>query len=263
MALTTQKIASQLNTRARVQPSEGFDLSFLGQLVDAALIEHNSSLTIDTLPDNQGECVLLLAWIRLCYDRASSIVNNPNVSSASSGFGSDRNTPFQKNLQLAKSLRDQYISLCQSIGIDPSPEPNSIFVSSLIVSDPLKQDMAVPLSAAPTPPSPVLSVVSSNLGSSEVIIAWTFSEFDFFKSFTLFNLQGTDPIRQDWNFSSQSSYPKINNIAQNLGTFYVEQLRSVKVTEVDLTQVQRFILVATSLSQTYSYSNEVVITPAP
>ncbi len=254
---TATNIASSLEKRASVQASEGITPSDLNELVTAALAEHNFALTFATLPDNQTELVLLLAWIRLCYTRASKIVNDANLSGAA-GFGQDRNTPFAKNMQLAASLRSQYDFLCDKLGLDPTPAASSVVVSSLRMADALLSGAPVPLSVAPVPPIPVLSVVGDISGTS-LIIAWTFAPFEYFYSFILLNLIGTiDPIiKQEWNIISQSTVPRTSNLATVLFTLHDPRQLSLKLIDIDRSQVQRYMIVAKSKAEDYSYSNEI------
>ncbi len=255
MATSAVTLAVTLKRRASVQASEDITDDDLAVLLTEALTEHDPDLTFTTLPTNQEYCVILLGWIKVCYVRAGKTSNDNNLSGAA-GFGQDRNTPYYKAIDLAKQLRKEYESLCATLSIDPNPAAPSITVSTLRVLNTRYLGVA-PLSEAPVPPAPVLSVTED--AGAEAVLAWTFTDFDDFNAFILYTVSGTNPIYQAWNFNSVTGTPLVSDAAEQIGRYSVEDLRGLKLTEIDRTQITRLLLVVQSASGRYNYSNELTL----
>lgn len=265
MATTATALATVMKGRARVQSSEGISDATLESLITAGLTEHNPSLTFATLPTAQEELVILLGWIRLCVVRAGKAAQEGNLSGPS-GYGQDRNTPYYKNMDLAKNLRAQYDSLAKSLGLAATQETQSVVVSDLLKPAVVHRGEATSEHYTPAPPVPVLALETDL--NTEAVLIWTFPHWDQFYSFILFTSDSTtEQIYQDWNMASQTTTPRISNLATKLIEWYDNDVRAVKVTDLDRAKDQRFLLVVRSKTDTYSYSNEVVIEipvpPAP
>jgi len=114
---TLTEIADKLTVRARVEDSEQIDVL---ALVQDAVEQHNSSWSgTDTVPLSHSFPVLLLAWIGLCKQRASNYVNQSSTKTGSGVvFGTDRDTPYYKNMQMAKELQKQYEESIKKITTD-------------------------------------------------------------------------------------------------------------------------------------------------
>jgi hypothetical protein len=256
---TAAAILALLKDRAQVQTSEELSDAFLTTLIDASLAEHNPSLSYSLLPANQVEPVLLLSWSRLANVRAGRFASDGNLSGPA-GFGQDRSTPFAKNMQLAAELRKQYLSICIGLGIAAAGESSGVVVSDAVVPSDIRLEGALVEHESPAPPAPVLTI-TLQAEPTEVVASWTFPGFDRFEAFLLVNSEGDDveAVYQDWNYISQSTVPRISNLATLISTIYQTDIRAVKVTNLNREVDQAFLLVVRTLDGMYSYSNQVTV----
>lgn len=258
MPTTQAAVQAKLVSWARIQATESISDADQKDCVDGGLAEHNPELSYPTLPDNQVEPVVILAWIRLNDLRAGKVSQTNNTSTP--GFGADRSTPFDKLMKFNEELRKRYDTLCARLGIGSS-SASSIVVGNNRIKD-ARTGEQTPDYAAAAPPAVLLT--QDLLISTELVVSWTFGKFDFFDSFILIQLtHPTALIYQSWNYTSTTSIPRINNSAIVIGQFYAQDLRSLKIEGIDRAFLQRFMVVARSINGLCTYSNELVIAIGP
>ncbi len=252
-------LRDSLKRRAKIQASENFtDSDLEGHLTDA-LREHNPSYEFGVLPVAEEEPVILLAWIRVCNSRAAQWAQAANTGGQAT-MQQDNETPFSKNLKLAKFLREQYTALVVSLGI--SSRFSGISVSTVTAQDGWVE-AEVPLALSRTPPVPTLSLAAgeSKAVGTTYIIKWTVERYENFQEWRLFHMVtenvSTDTLRHAWNQDSDSGTPQLNNLADLLKTISDQQISTLKAVNVDKTKRNLFLLVAVSRSGLFSYSNEL------
>ena len=246
-------LAIELEALASVENTESF-ADALPDYVQAAIVQHDKGLTIDSLPEAEEECVLTLAWIKVCLVRASKAAQDANITGAA-GFGADRNSPYNKNMSLAKDLMARYSTLCSSI----QPSKSRVVTGQLYVRDQVF-DALVPLMMNQSPTKILLS--GSVAADNTAILSWTVDQMTDFHEFLLFFMEGTDAIYQQWNNFSALGVARINDGATKVFSYNSPQISSVKATEVDHTKTNRFLLVMRTRSGSYVYSNELVCAPS-
>lgn len=250
---TVSSLVDQLKALASIQASELFAAGDLNSYMIAALRQHDKNMSAATLPVSEEEPVITLAWIKVCYVRASRYSSQPNVNGAS-GYGQDRNSPYNKNMDLAKNLMKRYTELVTDLGIEHGGA--GVSVGNLIVKD-LSFDGLVPLIANPN--IPPLLLAETDFGETFSVLDWTFDTFDNFREFLLFHLIGDAPIFQEWNFNSSVGTPKISDNAKKVFSTLDYRATAVKITDLDKTLVNRFLLVVRSRSENFGYSNEITL----
>jgi hypothetical protein len=258
---TQAVLISLLKKKASIQESETQFTSnadeLLKSIMDAALLEHNAGFSYTNLPVDQERLVLLLAWEEVSITRASAIADAPNLS-GTSGYGQDRNSPYYKNIDLAKKLREKYSELCSLMGLSTTSEPSSVVSSNIIIPSDELSGALVPVSVA-LPPNMVLSLAETHAG--EVVLIWTVRDYKNFLSLRIAYMTGnSEALYQDWNFDSSTGIPKVNNSAIILPTTITDRrIRSVKVSGLSFTNVQYFLLIMEGLGNFFSYSNVLAV----
>ena len=249
-------LVATLTDLAIVEPSE-FTSTQLGNYILGALQQHNPSLTLATLPVIEEECVVTLAWIKVCLLRASAAAKQGSVHGAS-GYGQDRDTPYTKNMNMAKMLRERYVMLCEAADVQNSD--GQIVIGQLKVRDQLF-DALVPFFVSEDMPDVLLTVDNPTDTTSDFfILHWKMKDFSNFLSFYVYALvgNGTDSIYQAWNYTSATGVPCLNDAATRVVSFNTFDTRACKMTGIDKTVQVRFMIVVRSASNRYAFSNELV-----
>lgn len=252
-------LLDDLTFKAQIQLS-GSESYFSGRL-ESVLVEaaarHNSSYTLSnaasTVPAREKRAVVLLAWAEVCRIRATVWANDPNISGAS-GYGSDRATPYRKNMDLAESLEKQYGTECSSLEL--TSYANAPKVSDLVTRD-AQLGAISELNVAPAPPAVSLSVTTPSGG--EAVLTVTFPRFLDFYMLGVLYLEGADPIIQNWNFASPNGVPRTHNSAEVVHRSFAPDQTQFKVTGVSAVQgtTVRFLVFLSNRNSQFSYSNEV------
>lgn len=253
-------LIEKLKDWADVQQSEDFSGTTLGGYITDAIKLHNSSYTLETLPDLEVEPVLTLAWAKLTFVRASKWARQNNTG-GQVGFSQNRDTPYYKLTLFADKLKQRYAELCADLGIPDAK--SSIKVSNLKVMD-TRLDALTPIFATDNLPIVTLTV-DDNDEDGELIVSWPRTWFSDFRCVYLFVYQNPpsgQTIFQNWNYASKTGVPRINESASLIKTFYDPNDFCVKVTDLDKTNPIRFLLALSSRSVQFGYSNEFVFTPA-
>src|SRR5688572_127606 len=211
-----QRLIGSLKRHARVQDSEQFNdpKDFVDVITDA-VNQHNASYTATestcTVPLREQYPVVLLSWSMLCYVRASKFA--ADASTSQSGFSTDRNSPFQKCLALAKELMALYTQTCKSLALSTFAGTGSV-VQSEVVAENLDLSVMTPveLSLDPPPVTLITEPVSQVNGDGTLLVKWEQPLFQNFGAYFVATLEGgTDKIFQDWNFGSKSTVPRLHD----------------------------------------------------
>jgi hypothetical protein len=259
---TLADLTDKLKRMASVEDSEHIhDDTDLKECLDRALLQHNARLTYDSLPAREEEPFLILAWIGVCFIRASRAAKDGNVSGGS-GFGQDRESIYSKNVRLARELKARYDMLCADLEIDTASD--GVVVGTLTRADDF-DNIVLPLSVAPQPPIVSLKLDPSNQSLTTgdyYTLSWDFKRFTNFREFRIYHLEGSNPVFEDWNFHSATGIPKVANNALLLNTYARQDVTKLKVQGLNKGAgiTNRFLIVVRSLSDTYSYSNELILT---
>ncbi len=256
---TVADLIIKLKAKSRLQTSEGIEDDDLEVDFADSLIQHNRLYSFASLPVNEEELVLILAWIRLCFRRASKSVMSP-ASSGTAGFIQNDDSPYKKNIDLANQLQKRYNALVASLPLESSA--GGIVVTTVGILD-SRSDRVLPPTATPTPPPVLLELAageSTSVGTT-YILNWYTDKFDGYYELVLFHTTGSDALLQTWNFNSDTGVPRILNGASKSSSFTDQDLRSVKVTDINKAVTNRFILVQIGRGSKYTYSNELALSP--
>jgi hypothetical protein len=244
-------MVAELTQLAQIESSENFDETVLEGYIQSALAQHNKALTITSLPIEQEEPVLTLAWIKVCLVRAAKAAKDSSLGGAS-GYSKDANSPYQKNMDMAKQLWGRYQELCTNLQIDK----DSVVVGQVFVRDHLF-DAMVPLFQ--NRKGIEINLVCDKASGSDVILRWSINDISDLNKLLLYSIEGSDPIYQEWNAYSATNTANINDSAVLVQQIFDTTITSLKITDVDLSKLNRFLLVARTNSYKYQYSNELVV----
>lgn len=262
-------IKSRLIGRAGISAQESCN-TYLDSYLDEAVAEHDSSYApagvadYSLLPVSEYELVLLLAWVRVCEFRASNAAPQPSLRGVGAGFGSDRDTPFAKNMAMAKYLRQQYDNLKSTLESQESENgTGDITLGELYRKDDLI-DAAVPLTVAPLLKAPTLSYASvvdvqtggADLGS--VIVSWTAVLSEYFSELFLFK-SSTAGIVQMWNETPASGIPFVSADASQIYATTDNFSKAVKNTSL-AAGTYYYVMAMRDTNGRYSFSNEIAVT---
>lgn len=235
----------------------------VGALLDAALTEHAPDYLKDyaQLPLREYELVILLGWERVCLSRASFYAPQPslNMKSGNPGFGSDRDTPFNKNTAFAKQLRQRYVELkgnltANSHDRDDSNASGDIEVGELYRSDDTL-NVKLPLRNAPVIQPVILQLQSQFAGGC--VIRWSeCADDDFLTAYVLHST--VSPINENWNSDGTNGIPFACADSNILFTTQDHVSRGLKVVELPAGTAY-FCVVVKSRSGRYAFSNEVSV----
>jgi hypothetical protein len=264
MATTLAELVADLKFNSQVQTSEMFaDPSDYERVVIRAGKKHNSSYVISstacTVPSREHDALVILAWAELCVIRAGKFAIAPNSSQSS--FGTDRNGPYYKLMDLAKNLREQYQEACEALNLTTYAGSGAVAQSEVTVES-LDLGAQVPIEMSVVPPTPVLTSETAVAPDGAIIISWTVDTFRNFAKYIILHKTGADAIIQSWNLNSESGVPFTHNSASNVGELDSQQIKSAKLNELVATTgtVNRFVLAVVSRSGKISFSNEVAVT---
>lgn len=243
-----------LRTNANILSTEYTDTQ-LNNWLDDALNQHTKAYTFDTLPARQVDCVVLLAWIKACYARASKASLYFSVSGREGS--TNKAEIVSSNLQLVTQLRDEYITLCGRLGISAAPE---IIVSDVQILDE-SLNAETPIEAHEAPQVPVL--VASNWTGTSVTLSWgesvprnTFSRYEIY--------YGTEPGLEDRTTFGEDSVVHLGVSATK--AIFIKSLTSIEKTCIGLTDLVAltnyyFVIVLVDINGRISVSNEVSCGP--
>lgn len=230
--------------------------TLISRWVNDALRAHNATYTFATLPDQEIMCVMYLSWIKICEWRAGRVANDVNEK-AGSGFQQENSTPFTKNMELRKRLWEAYKQLVADLKLIPAGE--QIVQGDITVTDPFLGGTG-PANAALAPDPAVLTV--SEITSVSVVLRWSLPYFSNFRAFAIISDEAPG-ILQDWNLDGVHGIPRLRTDVEFLKEYYDYHSQAAKVTGLLPDTDYYFIVVTSSGSGTYSYSNEVTAHTIP
>jgi len=269
--MTLADLVGDLKFNSQVQTSEGYaDPADYERVIKGAGLKHNSSYVITstecTVPDVERAVLGMLANSDFCLVRAAKVANSPTLT-APAGFGTDRNTPFYKLMALAKALLQQYEDACKALGLDNyygSVQGSASTATSETVVISADHGGLIPTEISPVPAAPKLECSPVNAVSPDgtIILSWNFINHTNFSAYRIFHMTGDAPIFQNWNFGSKVGTPKINDLAEVVGSINEIDCKSVMLTDlpIDVGTVNRFLVVIATKSARYAYSNELALT---
>lgn len=259
-------IKTSLIKRAEVQDVERVYGS-LDLFINEALIEYKNADTADfsVLHVLERRLIVYLAWISVCYSRASALAPQASQKPGSNtgyGFGTDRDTPFNKCMSLATKLREQYDALKEEFdskygdanGADGGDGSGDVEVGVLTrkeeylsVTVPYKQANAVP----------ILTFESYAAGVGEVLLGW--SKFDpaNFQEAYVFR-SSVAGIHQKWYHDGNSGVPFVAAAATKIYTTTDYLSKQIKQTALPA-GTYYFVLVVKSINEVYTYSDELTL----
>jgi len=255
MASTATMIAA-LRGNAAVLSTEYAD-SVLTDWVQAALYQHNRRYTVATLPANEVDAVIFLAWIKLCYARAATASQYFSISGRSGSV--NKGEMVGHNLEMLRFLREEYITLCQRIGVNPAPE---IIVSDFTILDE-SQNVMTPTSAHIPP---ITSVVGTqNYTGTTLDLYWSEAQpGDTFLRYRVF--YGTEEGLADLATLGdlEAEYPGIDEDKATLLVTYIEKWRvACRVTGLTAGTHYYFIVMVEDINGRFAISDEVSTDHAP
>jgi len=266
MSTTTLSVlVTELKFNARVQSSEGFtDPGDFQKVVADAVRLHNSTYVATTVsctvPEVEKDVVGLLAWARLCMVRASRFATDSNASGQ--GWGTDRNTPFYKCLELHKILTAQYTEGCKALGLTVFAGAGAIALSEVTCEN-LDMGAQTPIEMSLTPPvirlySTPTTAVNSN---GTLAVYWEQANYSNFAKTVLVHVTGSTSVYDAGNYAS-AVLPRIIDTAAIVGTVTNPDIRALNLTDIAVTPgiINRFLVASVSKSGKYTYSNEIVLT---
>ena len=206
-------LLASLVARGQFSSSEGV-FNSLNTYVDDAYQEHQPDANMDytLLPTNEYQLVVLLAWSRACVSRASFIAPQSSLKTGGGAmFGSDRDTPFSKNLKLAEYLLAEYHRLKGAFAENASPVDDVEAAGDISVGDLFRKDELLdartPLYIAPTMRVSSLAVgaITSDTGSGNgsVILSWAAMENNSYGELYLIQSPSAG-IYQAWNLDGNA-----------------------------------------------------------
>jgi len=236
----------------------------LDEFIDEALIEYSEEDTADFAPLHvlEQRMIVWLAWITVCYARASGFAPQPSQKPGSNvgyGFGTDRDTPYKKCMDMAAKLKEEYSDMKaeydSKFGDDDEDSESStgdVFVGSL-----LKTEAEL---GAFVPPQKASSVAIRNfdtvsVGAGFAILGWSRTTSTAFVQLFIFKSSASG-IVEKWNADGNSGVPFIAAAASKIyGTtdFISKQIKVTGLTA----GTHYFVLVTVSLNGLYWYSDQI------
>jgi len=243
-------LAARLRANASIQVSE-YDDTQLETWITDAIHQHNRKYTFQTLPEYEQEAVVYLAWIKTCYARASRASMYYSVGGREGSV--NKAEIVSNNIQLVSFLREEYITLCERIGVNPAAE---IIVSDVTKFDP-SAHMMTPVSAHRPPAASTLYAL--NFTGTEVDLTWTEAKpSDTFVRYRLW--VGNSPGLADLTTvgDEDAEYNGVDTSKATLLKTYDDKWRnSCRISGLSTGSAYYFIVVLEDINGRFSVSNEV------
>ena len=237
----------KLKVVANVQPSENIDNSTLERFVQESVFEHDSNFSsINDVPVAELSLVNKLAWIRLSYLRASRHMGG-NLTTDRSGYGQDRDGPFEKYLQLAKRLRKEYEDESQKFTGD-SVVSGTVTKPSMFTGEFFGENTLPKL--AP----PALNV--SKFDNSSAVLNWTAVLSERFASYKVYSSELPNTVKL-WNVSGTNI--GVADYVSLIKEIQDSKQLSIRVGGMNPAIPFYFLVGVTDVNGFTSFSNEVSI----
>jgi hypothetical protein len=254
--MTQDDFIGLLKKQANISGEEAVRMQeLLPRWAASSLVSHNPQYTWANVPDREIDCVILLAWIKVCRFRANKFAQDINEKSGS-GYTQDSGTPYKKNMDLAKQLMEDYKQLVSDLKLIPVSE--GVQQSDILTENDF--NAVGPANALPTPDAPVLQQPQSgDITQTSVILRWSAAYFSNFHSFVI--LSDTSPnLYQDWNTDKIFGIEKLRTDVELIKEVYVFQDQAIKVTGLEPNTQYYFMIVTRARSGVAAYSNEIAVT---
>lgn len=259
MADTLRKLRDALREETGATGTE-FSDSVVERWASEAILEHNAGYAVDgsDLPAKEEPLVRLLMQIKLCDARAAKAANQNDIRNQS-GYGTDRSTPYWKNIDMSAKLRSRYSTMMSNMGLIGATDGISTVVVGRLSVIESSFNARVPYTMDQTPlAAPVLTMLS--LGPTSVQLQWTISKDETFHEYIVFGSLNT--ILSPVNVSSTTGVPKIADGATALLSYSDPHANAVELTGLTTGVPYHIVIVAKNNQKRFAYSNELTVTPA-
>lgn len=256
--MSVEDIRDEVLVDFAVSDSENIAETTIDRYVAEAIGEHNAAYAIDAsdLPAREVPLVKLLVGIKLTNLRASVWATKNNLTS-STGYGSDRDTPFNKLTKQALALRAEYDKKCAAMGIaSGSGSDTSLIVQGQLSVVDSEYEFRTPYTNDKTPfVAPTLGIIGT-AASTLLSLLWNKCQETTFQSYVLFYKQGANVTMYDeTNWDSDAGVPRIVDDALNLWSTNDVTKNSLKVTGLSPLTDYTFILAVSNRQNKWVYSN--------
>lgn len=243
-------LVGKLREDGGLTDSEEFSDQKLEQWLNDAIRRHDPTANPAAIDDTEDEAVVLLAQIQLCYARAAKWANDPSVSGGA-GYGTDRNTPYYKNMDMAARLQDRYARIVLEGASDPT---NQIVQGHLTVINP-------EIEAVVTGDLPIIPVVLSKIGvdGTNISLKWQMEYVPDFADYFFYVDTATGIYQVEKIDTNSEGVPKLRDTADLVHKLDDQFLRAVEFIDAQPNTDYYFILVMKTRRGTYYYSNEVFV----
>lgn len=261
------EIKTSLIARAEVQDTERV-FSKLDLFINEALVEYKNESTSDfsVLHVIERRLVVYLAWISVCYTRASAFAPQASQKPGSNtgfGFGADRDTPYKKCIDLAEKLREQYTLLKEDFDSkygdlddeDGSGSSGDVEIGTLVRRE---ENLSVTVPYRQANAIPILVFERLTAAAGEALLSWSrFDPAGFSDAFVF--RSSTAGIHQKWNHDGNSGVPFIAAAAEKVYATTDNIGKQIKQTGLPA-GTYYYLLVVKSTNNVYSYSPELTVT---
>ena len=248
-------LAAELQSLARIEGSEAITGDDVNNALVLALRTHDKFLSFETLPVEEEEPVVTLAWVKICLIRASHFSKQASVSGAA-GFGKDAQGPYSKQIALSKSLMERYTDLCNRLRLDKQ----RIIMGTIFRRDDM-YDAMTPLLESVDAPRMLLSFQGTpQVTDTSVVLQWRIDKVtDYYQLYVYMYATDSDTIYQSWNWLPTITVPQINPSATQLSIIMDYTQNVLKVVNLDRSVPTHFLVALRSRSNKYAFSNEITL----
>lgn len=249
-------LRDNLKESAFIHSTERITDPHLDRIIVEAVPRHNPAYSItaesSTVPAQESRAVVLLSWHDLQRVRAAMFATQPSTS-APGGFGTDRNTPFYKCMELAKQLIEDYKEACALLGL--AEHAFSPRATNTIVADALT-GVLKPNAVSPKAQPVALHTINYAVDGSTIELLWDSpSAQAHLLANVLFHATGSTPIA---DISAEGLYPGIRAGLNPVWQSAAQDRTGVRI-ELPSTvgETHRFLMVSVSRGYRHSHSNEL------
>ncbi len=259
---TLDDLERRVTSNAQIKSNESINSEMVRDFLIQALYRHAPEFEGDfsLLPAVQEEPVVLLAWISICYARASKAAPEVNLNitrTTSTSMGQDRSTPVDKNIKLAQALEARYKAITEAVG--GTTTTVQINFGDIQQGELYRENSLTDATTETAVKILTASVLSIGTPvANEVVLSWTGNADSNFQEYIVFQSL-TSGIYQSWNNSSSSGVPLISNSASKLIKFTDRFKLSIKVSDLTSATTYYYLIVTKSTNGRYVYSNEVSV----
>jgi sulfur carrier protein ThiS len=248
------KLRAHIDQSERLSPSGELD-DFLSAIINDAVGQHNPQYTVPSLPAAEEMLVLLLAQIEICYVRAEQKVNDAPIQAGGGAFVQNQDSPFNKNMKLARELVTRYNELVAKLGV--SSGTGVVVVQTSVYKKSDRLDRIFPYFSVPAAPAPILT--GEAVDSTTVHLSLVMVPVEYFYRYYIF--WGLTPgLYQDWNAIGNMTVPRIKSSASLLIMDYDQTQQAVEAEDFPANTALYFMAVIQTQQNKYTYSDEILVT---